>query len=356
MAWYNKGMFLPKYKFTDKVVKRLSEVAEIKAMVESSHLLPAREAFLRRAAVVKMAHTSTSIEGNRLAEYQVKQVVEGEKVKAEPDQIKEVENYLSALAQVDRLAANSKFSSKEILTIHNQVVGGLVEKEKQGRFRSGPVYVINVLPGNKEELAYAPPPAEEVPILVDELLDWVQSQDQIHPIIRAGLLHYQFETIHPFTDGNGRAGRLLTLLHLYQSGWDFKKVLVLEDYYNRDRKKYYKALQTGETYPARQNVDLTDWLEYFVEGFWEEALRVKEQILTLQVIGETGLTQNVLDNDELKLVDFLVTMGRITSSDVVDMLGVPKRTAQAKLKRLEDIRVVSKQGAGPATYYSLPKV
>lgn len=349
-------MFEPKYRITDKIVSKLSEIAETKAMVEVSKLLPAREAFLRRAAVVKMAHTSTSIEGNLLQEYQVKQLVEGEKVKAEKDQVQEVENYLVALRRVDDLAGLKVFGSEEILDVHRTVIAGLVAPEKAGVFRKGPVYIVNELAGGDEELAYTPPLSEDVPGLVQNLLAWVNSQTQIHPVIRAGLWHYQFETIHPFTDGNGRTGRLTTLLHLYQSGWDFKKALVLEDYYNRDRKTYYKKLQTGDTYAARQGVDLTEWLEYFVDGFWDEVVRVKEQILTLQVVGEQGVTRQVLDNDELRIVDFVITVGRITSADVVDILRVPKRTAQAKLKRLEDIQALEKQGAGPATYYVIPKV
>src|SRR3989304_6379239 len=78
-ADYSRIMFVPKYTITDGIVSRLSEIAEIKAMVERSSLVPAREAFLRRAAVIKMGATSTSIEGNRLQEYQVKKVAEGEK-------------------------------------------------------------------------------------------------------------------------------------------------------------------------------------------------------------------------------------------------------------------------------------
>ncbi len=171
-------------------------------------------------------------------------------------------------------------------------------------------------PKGYEELAYTPPRSEDVPALIINLLDWVKENSQVHPVIRAGLFHYQFESIHPFTDGNGRTGRLLTLLHLYRSGWDFKKVLVLEDYYNRNRKKYYRALQTGDTYQSRQGVDLTGWLDYFVDGFWDEAERVRDQILNLAVVGDISATRNVLDNDELKIVDFVVTMGRITSGDV----------------------------------------
>ena len=103
-------------------------------------------------------------------------------------------------------------------------------------------------------------------------------------------------------------------------------------------------------------MDLTSWLEYYVEGFLDEARRVKDQVLTLAAVGEVGATRNVLDNDELRIIDFVVTMGRVTSADVADILRVPKRTAQAKLKRLEDINVLEKQGAGPATYYAVHKI
>ncbi|HBC72648.1 MAG: Filamentation induced by cAMP protein Fic [Candidatus Amesbacteria bacterium GW2011_GWB1_47_19] len=338
-------MFSPKYTINDRIVSRLTAIAEIRAMTEASKLLPAREAFLRRVAVVKMAHTSTSIEGNQLAEYQVKELAEGKQVRAQADQIREVENYLVALRKVDELSEKGAFTQKDVLSLHRTVTSGLVEYEKSGNYRTGLVYP-----------AYTLPPSAQVQKLVEYLINWLDRHGEIHPIIRAGLFHYQFETIYPFTDGNGRTGRLLTLLHLYQSGWDFRKVLVLEDFYNRNRKRYYQALQTGDTFESRSGVDLTGWLEYFVEGFADETTRVKEQILALQVVGETGLTRNVLDHDELKIVDFVVTVGRITSADVVDILRVPKRTAQGKLKRLEDIRVLTKQGAGPNTYYVIPKV
>jgi len=350
-------MFTPKYSISDKLLNLLSEIAEIKSAVAGSTLLPEREVFLRRAAVIKMAHTSTSIEGNLLQEYQVAQVAEGKKINAQEDQVREVKNYLLALREIDTLSeAKRDFSQTDILKLHKLVVNGLVSSEKSGAFRPGPVYLVNILPNQEEELAYTPPVAKDVPKHINELLDWLQKNDNIHPIIRAGLFHYQFETIHPFTDGNGRTGRLLTLLHLYQSGWDFKKILVLEDYYNSNRKAYYEALQTGSTYSERQEVSLSNWLEYYVSGFLDEARKVKDQVVSLSVIGDIGASRNTLDKDELQIVDFVVTLGQITSSDVVDILDVPKRTAQSKLKKLEDIRVLEKRGAGPATYYVIPSV
>jgi Fic family protein len=349
-------MFSPKYTISNQVVNQLSEIAEIKSLVARSNLLPEREVFLRRTAVIKMAHTSTSIEGNQLQEYQVAQVAEGKEINAEERQIREVKNYLLALREIDKLSeSKSKFNTDDVLKIHRTITNGLVEKQKVGVFRPGKVYIVNILSNKEEEVAYTPPKAAEVQQLIEDLISWLQKNKDIHPIVGAGLFHYQFETIHPFTDGNGRTGRLLTLLHLYQSGWDFKKILVLEDYYNRNRKAYYEALQTGKNYAARQEATLSKWLDYYVEGFLDETRRVKDQVLSLLVVGNTQTTRNTLDKDELQIVDFVVTMGQITSSDVVAILEVPKRTAQAKLKRLENIKVLKKVGAGPTTYYTVPK-
>lgn len=349
-------MFKPKYRITSGILNNLTKIAEIRAIVSRGRLLPVRESFLRRAALIKMAHTSTSIEGNTLNEYQVKKVLGGGRPQAEESQIKEVKNYLRALKLVDKIACEKNyFGEKEILTLHKTVVSDLVEPRNVGIFRQAPVYVVNVLASGKEQLVYAPPGAEKVAFFIKELLSWLRENKNIHPLIRAGLFHYQFETIHPFTDGNGRTGRLLTLLYLYQSGWDFRHCLVLEDYYNRDRKKYYLSLQTGKSYLARREADLTGWLEYFVAGFLDEAKKVKERVLMLEAVGKNKLSRQVLNEDELEIIDFVISLGKITSADVVDILRIPKRTAQAKLKRLEESELLIKKGRGPATAYFLKK-
>lgn len=348
-------MFNPKYQISENILSDLAKIAEIKGMVEKSTLLPARESFLRKTAIIKMAHTSTSIEGNKLDEYQVGKVAEGKRIRAEEAQIKEVKNYLSALKKVDALSEKKKDINKaDILDIHKVVVSGLVELNKSGHFRPGTVYIVNVEPSGREELAYTPPLASQVPQLIDELIEWLKKAQSLHPVMRAGLLHYQFVTIHPFTDGNGRVARLLTLLHLYQSGWDFRRSLVLEDYYNRDRKKYYEHLQTAETYKKRENIDLSSWLEYFIEGFRIEAEKLKDQVIMLSAIKPQETGKQILDRDELKIIDFLTTVGQVTSSEVVDILEVPKRTAQAKLMRLVNANVLKRMGKGPASYYIIP--
>ncbi|MBM4401863.1 MAG: Fic family protein [Candidatus Cloacimonetes bacterium] len=350
-------MFQPKFAITPRILGNLTEIAEIKAIVERSKVLPQREALLRRKAVIKIAHTSTSIEGNVLQEFEVEKVLGGQKILAKENQIKEVKNLEKALAEVNKLAENKKtFDVKNILKIHRLVINGLVEPKKCGAFRPGNVFVVNEIE-KKEQIVYTAPKAKEVPQLVNELCHWAKkahAENEPHPILAAGLLHYQFATIHPFTDGNGRVTRLLTQLYLYQNNHDFRKILVLENYYNQNRQAYFAVLQTGETYPSREGADLTGWLEYFTNGFLFEARQVKEQIFSIGFQKELATTDQVLlSRDEIKLMDFAATMGQIKSPGVAEILSIPLRTAQAKLKELTDKGLLAKRGKGPASHYVL---
>lgn len=352
-------MLEPKYSITSTILSRIAEIAEIKAAVERSRVLPLNEAQLRRQAILRMAHTSTSIEGNKLAEFEVGKVLEGKVVRAAQKDIQEVENYYKALKMLDEMAGkNGDLTVNDVLSLHKVVVGGLVEKEKVGNFRPADVYVLDDLGNGREMLRFKAPPASEVKKLVDELIEWLKEskKEGIHPIIRAGILHLQFVTIHPFTDGNGRVARLLTQLLLYRDGWDFRKILVLEDYYNRDRMSYYNAENLAQGKSYQKDMDFTTWLEFFTTGFLVEARKVLEQIQSIGFGKASKKSEQVfLDKDELQIMDFLTTTGRITSDDVTDILRLAKRSAQLKLKGLVDKKLIKIQGKGPSTYYSLSK-
>lgn len=352
-------MLDPKYSITPQTLSNMTEIAEIKAIVERSRVLPLNEAQLRRQAILRMAHTSTSIEGNKLAEFEVGKVMEGKSVRAPQKDIIEVENYVKGLKLLEEFAkSKDDLTEAEILKLHSTLISGLVEKEKTGRFRPADVYVLDDLGDGREMLRFKAPPAPKVPEMINDLLEWLKRSktESVHPIIRAGILHLQFVTIHPFTDGNGRAARLLTQLLLYKEGWDFRKIIVLEDYYNRDRMSYYNAENKAQGKEYKEDMDFTEWLEYFTNGFLVEARKALEQIQSIgygQVSKESE--QVFLDAAEIQIMDFLTTTGRITSDDVVDVLNVAKRTAQLKLKTLSDKKLIKLNGKGPASYYSLVK-
>lgn len=346
-----------KYVVTPKILSNLAEIIEIKAVVERSRVLPLNEAQLRRQAILRMAHTSTSIEGNRLAQFEVGKVIEGQTVRAPQKDILEVENYYKALKFMDELSRSKHgLTVAEILNMQKTVIKGLVDDSKTGHFRPASIYVLHDLGDGREEVLYKGPPAKQVPKMINDLLKWlsISKKEGIHPIIQAALFHVQFVTAHPFTDGNGRTVRLLTQLLLYRNNWDFRKILVLEDYYNRDRMSYINHIHEVVGYKYKPGKDLTPWLEYFTTGFLIEARKAMEQIQSIGFGKVSKKSEQIfLDHDEIQIMDFLTTTGRITTDDVLEILKVAKRTAQLKLKKLTDNGLLRQHGAGTHFYYTL---
>ena len=352
-------MLEPNYSITPQTLSNMTEIAEIKAIIERSRVLPLNEAQLRRQAILRMAHTSTSIEGNKLAQFEVGKVIEGKSVRAPQKDILEVENYYKSLKMLEEMAKNKKdLTVNDILSLHKTVIEGLVDKEKVGQFRPADVYVLDDLGDGREVLRFKAPPAPEVRKMIEDLLDWLKESKKvsIHPIIKAGILHLQFVTIHPFTDGNGRVARLLTQLLLYKDNWDFRKIIVLEDYYNQDRISYYNAENKAQGKNYQKNMDFTTWLEFFTTGFLVEARKALEQIQSIGFGKASKQSEQIfLDRDEIQIMDFLATTGRITSDDVLDILKIAKRTAQLRLKKLADKKLLKLNGKGPASYYTIAR-
>lgn len=352
-------MFTPKYTITSTILSKIAEIAEIKAAVERSRVLPLNEAQLRRQAILRMAHTSTSIEGNKLAQFEVGKVYEGQTVRAPQKDILEVENYLSGLKLLDELSKSSgDLNMDEILRTHKVIINGLVDKEKVGKIRPADVYVLDDLGDGREVLRFKAPKASKVSELLKDLLEWLEiaKAEGIHPLLIAGIFHLEFVSIHPFTDGNGRVTRLLTQLLLYRLGWDFRKIIVLEDYYNQDRLAYYNALHSEEGKEYVQGREFTNWLEYFTTGFLVEAKKVSEKIQSIGYGKVSKKSEQIfLDRDEIQIMDFLSTTGRITSDDISDILNMTKRSAQLKLKKLLQNKLIKLQGSGPGTFYILNK-
>ena len=349
-------MYKPNFTITPAILNDISYVTEIKTIVERSKVLPLNEAHLKRQAIVRMAHTSTSIEGNPLAQYQVEQVLSGKTIRADDKSIFEVKNYQDVLFKVEELSkSDAKISLNLILDLHKILMKGLLPEDKVGHFRSGPIYIVDDLGNGQEKVRYSGPDPKKVPFLLNELILWYYSKEAeaFHPVLKAAVFHLQFVLIHPFSDGNGRMTRLLATLILYSHGWDFRKVLVLDDFYNRNRQNYYDALSSAHDGKYADNTNITDWIEYFTGGFLYEAEQVKDQI---QFIGMGEDQEQVfLDKDEMKIIDFLAINGKVTSTEAEDLLGIPKRTAQFKLKALVDKKLIALEGKGPSAYYIVAK-
>jgi len=350
-------MFKPKYKLNNKIVSMLTSIAEARVVIGKAKLLPKQEINLRRQALIRMTHNSTGIEGNILSLKEVENIIRGFKVDAPMRDIYEVENYLKAIKYIAEVVKKEKIISKKtILKIHKLVTDKTLPKNQSGFYRTGQVCVVSRRHGFPDRIIYTAPQAKRVPELMDNLIKWIENSEKenINPVVVAGVVHQEIAAIHPFVDGNGRTARALATLILYKTGYDFRKLFALEDYYNKDRPFYYKAISMGENYDERK-VDFTPWIEYFVKGFKEEIENVKRIVVTLssKKINKDIRSKVYLDENQMKIIDFLESMGKITIKDVVDILNCPRRTAQLQLQKLKKIKMISQKGKGPSSSYVL---
>lgn len=350
-------MFEPQYKLTDKILGMLTAIAEAKVVIERAKLLPKQELRLRRQALIRMTHSSTHIEGNQLNLHQVGALYARKKVDAPNRDIYEAQNYLKALRYIERVVQKKQpLTEKVILKIHKLVTDKTLPDAQCGTYRMGPIYVVRRRLGFSDERVYTGPEARKVGKLMAKLVSWIHESKgrDTNPILVAGVVHQEIAAIHPFVDGNGRTARALATLVLYQRGFDFRRLFALEDYYNKDRPAYYKAINVGENYEQRKT-DITPWLEYFAKGFKEEIDNVKAKVISLSLrkIDDKLHSQIYLNKDQMKILEFLDQIGRISVSDVVDVLECPKRTAQAHLQRLKKLKIIKQVGRGPASAYVL---
>ncbi len=344
-------MYKPRFSITPRMNSQIAEIERFRLLVERSIILPTKEVVLRRRALVEATRSSTGIEGNPLNIKEVEMVLAGKQVSASDRFITEVINYKKSLDIIEQLAKNnSRFHLGDILGLHRTVMKHLLPSSKIGIFRKTPIYVVDFVNG-KEVVRYEGPKAETVQSLIKDLLEWlIGEKDPIHPLLKAGILHYEFVSIHPFADGNGRITRLLTLLYLYQTGYGFRKVLVPDSYYFENRPKYYASLNQARTYDAQRGADLTLWLEYFINGLHTVAKDITEKITSVAHMDDHRDTIT-LTQDDYQIIDYISTVGKAAIDDIILTAKLSRRTAQRRLSRLVAAGVLIRNGKGPSTMY-----
>jgi Fic family protein len=314
-------------------------------------LIPKWEVTLRHEAIIRSAHSSTAIEGNRLSLDQVSDLAHGREVMATQKDKQEVLNYLTVLESIDKLTDGKSITKKNILDIHKMITQETLENPSDcGVFRTRYVVVGNRLTG---EVIFRPPSNEEVPQLVQELVEWLYSSEAkaLDSVIEAGIAHYEFVRIHPFVDGNGRTARVLATLILYLRGFDAKQFFCLDDYYDSDRQSYYSALQSVD----KNTLDLTEWLDYFVEGVEVSIGAVKERVVRLssERLRKTRRGQIVLTEKQMRIVEFINQNGRITNRNVREMFKISPQAAHKEILKLVKLDVIKAVGKGRNLFYQL---
>ena len=330
--------FEPKFTITSKVANALMRIEAAKEAVRHLPITPAVLATLRETARLFSTHYSTMIEGNRLTQEQVSQVVEkrGHFPGRERDE-DEVLGYYAALEKAGQFAAAGRpITEQHIQALHGLVMGGGRAKVKPSPCRDGQ----NVIRDSRSKgIVYLPPVAEDVPLLMKCLVAWLKvSEMQGLPCpLRAGLAHYQFATIHPYYNGNGRTARLLATLVLHLGEYDLKGLYSLEEYYARNLAAYYDALTLGPShnyYEGRAEADVAKWVEYFCDGMAESFESVKKRAQEAAGAGAQDHSPLLrrLDPRQRKALELFRSSETIISRDLEGLFAVSQRTARNVLR------------------------
>ena len=346
-------MYKPNYRITPIITRQIAEISSAREAILNSPLLPRIENRLKREALINRSHHSTSIEGNRLSKDEVAIIASGKNVKARPRDKQEVLNYIKALKFIDKHGRHIQhFTPAVILKLHKLITQGVLPEKQAGRYRDKMVYVVD----NLGRTVFTPPKELDISDLVKDLCDWLNSQEatNLYPVLTAGIAHYELVRIHPFIDGNGRVARALATLILYKSEFDIKDFFVLDDYYNENRQSYYSALQSVDP----RKIEITQWLEYFIEGVAEQMAAIKKKIqsfsrdrLLVKKIGQIWLNER-----QWKFIEYLKAQKRASIKEYRSLMkqeNISERTARLDIEFLVKHKVVKRIGKGPRTSYLL---
>lgn len=322
----------PKYNLTTEISKLLQQIEAAKEVINTVSIPPEIELNIRRASVLKSSLYSARIEGNPLTLDELNH-------KPSSDQKKrEVFNLLKALQFVRERGAKD-ITAQNILQLHEKTMAGLSDKTALGVFRKQAEAIYN----SSGIAIYLPPPPKQLPLFIERLLKYINSDKEQFLPVRAVLAHYIFEKIHPFVDGNGRVGRLLLQAVLEKGGYGMKELLSIEEYLDTNRSRYYRSLDEPEK-------DATDYVEFMLEAIAHTADTVKQLVLQK----EKAEAEDYLLPRRAEILR-IISEQRLVN---VNMLKrrfpkVNNRTLRYDLLQLHQAGLIKKLGATKGVYYKI---
>jgi Fic family protein len=342
-------MLTPRFTITNRITAGLTQIERARGFLEAAKLSEDWLEKMRSRALLLEAHHTTHIEGTRLTLEQAEAILNGRQVvEADPDDVRELLNYRTAFEFVSEyLGSGGPITEGLIREIHKRLVQGVRGgTAAPGIYRAVQNYVVNSL---TRQIIYTPPAPGDVPVLMAEFVAWLNGVQDVHPVLVSGIAQFQLVHIHPFVDGNGRTSRLLSTLCLYRAGYDFKRLFTISEYYDRDRSAFYAAIQNVR----EQGMDLTGWLDYFVDGLATQMIEVTER--GKWVIRRDAIAQkHGLSARQALAVGYLLENPVLRIEDYEQLCpGINKRTLQRDIKGLVGRGVLKAEGSARAARYKL---
>ena len=330
----------PRFSITPQLLTLVEQAAALRERIQSAAVELSWIPALQKDTRTRNSHASTAIEGNPLTLEQVRALEEGRELSAvETRPKREILNYFAGLRYIEKHAKKKTLRHEDIFKLHRLLAGKVMDQGEAGRYRTIQVRVAR----------HYPPAAADVSGLMFELLEWWNKKaPELSPALSSSILHYQFEWIHPFADGNGRTGRALALWELYRRGFDSHHIFSVDEYYWEDRPAYYRALDAVRD----DGGDLTGWLEYCAQGLCRTLDRVWTRVQSYQVKSTGKL---VLRPRQEKLLHLLRDHGSMAPSELWAALRISKQGAMDLLRPLIAAGLVEKIGTKKTGRYALKK-
>ena len=323
-----------KWNYTNKLVNDLLKINKAKEIVDLLELPVFIEEEIKQDSLAKRVHYSTKIEGNNLNLKEVKDIIENKNDSHERNAL-EVRNYYNALIYLNKESETAKQITEELIfKVHNLVSGKHLTFKNN--YRDGQNVVADSV---TDAIVYLPPEAKDVPGLMKQMINEYNSKeyDEIPIPIKAGILAYEFVTIHPFWDGNGRCARLLATFILKSYGYDLKGFYVLEEFYDKNIAEYYRSLQMGlhhNFYFGRNEANITEWLEYFISTMATTFEVVGNRVKEIYENSKDKIdVLDTLDKRERWVASYILTNNKIKAKDIANHFKINLDTANNWIKR-----------------------
>ncbi len=330
--------YQPQYSITPALLSLVEQIAALRERIEGASVALAWIPNLQKDTRIRNGHASTAIEGNPLTLEQVRALEEGRELVASDERSqREVLNYFAGLRFIEKNAHVKRIGHEHLFELHRLLADTVMDQGRAGAYRT-----IGVQVGK-----HLPPPAADISPLMFELLEWWNGESRrLSPVLSSAILHYRFEDIHPFADGNGRTGRALALWDLYRRGFDAHYLFSIDEYYWEDRPAYYAALSQVR----EDGEDLTQWLEYSARGLHETLGRVW---LRLQKFQASATAKITLTPRQEHLLGLLRDHGSLAPAEIWEHLNVSRQGAMNIITPLLEAGLIEKRGTQKTGRYYL---
>ncbi|MFH0800356.1 MAG: Fic family protein [Pseudomonadota bacterium] len=330
--------YRPQFQPTARLYRLLEEIGALRERIQSSLIKVPWVPSLVADARTRLAWGSTAIEGCTLSLEAIQGLMKGKEAIGYPDRhVRMVQNYLKALAWLQKKEKASSIADKDIFKLHQIIADGAADEGPIGAYRKEPV----------SAGLHIAPAWQDVPGLMQAMLAWLNGPARALPaIFSSSILHLRFVEIHPFRDGNGRVARALATWELYRKGFDTLHIFALDEILMENRPFYIKNLQRVQV----EGADIGGWLEFMAESILETLHRIERRIAMIGPAGEEPIALTVRQE---KLLNLLREKGSMGVGEIAKALKVTSPGAHHVMKLLLERGLIVRIGKHRATRYVL---